>query len=240
MSEAAYRISGLKQIYSGRLVLDVPDLEVEAGEILAVVGPSGSGKSTLLRLLDFLEPPSAGNIEFFGQRAGGPQDVELRRRIGLVFQRPQMLVGTLRDNVRFGQRIRAQDDPGRVAEVLKQVSLTELAEVSAIKLSGGEIQRAALARVLVNDPQVLLLDEPTANLDPANVKMIEQIIESRIRAAGLTSVLVTHNIHQARRLADRVAFLLDGSIVELSPVEQFFVQPTDPRVAAFISGEMIY
>jgi tungstate transport system ATP-binding protein len=146
----------------------------------------------------------------------------------------------LRDNVAYGLRVRGLPADGRVDAALEQVGLTALAHLPAHKLSGGEQQRAALARALVFDPEVLLLDEPTANLDPYNVGLIEAIIREQNQQRGTTTVLVTHNIFQARRLAHRVGLLLEGKLIELTPTEEFFESPHDPRTAAFVRGEMIY
>jgi tungstate transport system ATP-binding protein len=240
MTTAAYILDRIQMRYADRLVLDIPSLQIKEGETLAVVGPSGSGKSTLLRLLDYLEPPSQGQIKFFGTAPEPARQVAVRRRIGVLFQRPEMLAGSLRQNIRFGQSVRGAVDEQRIGQVLAQVHLDSLAEAAASTLSGGEIQRAALARVLVYEPEVLLLDEPTANLDPANVKMFETIFQEAVRDSGVTAVLVTHNVHQARRLADRIAFLLNGELIELSPTGTFFSDPLDPRSRAFVEGEMIY
>jgi tungstate transport system ATP-binding protein len=123
--------------------------------------------------------------------------------------------------------------------VLERVGLADLARAPASTLSGGEVQRVALARALVIEPEVLLLDEPTANLDPANVKLIETVIRDLNAQQGTTIVLVTHNVFQARRLAHRVAFLLDGELVEVGPTAQIFESPADARTAAFVGGDMV-
>jgi len=127
-----------------------------------------------------------------------------------------------------------------VTEVLARVGLTELAKAPARTLSGGEAQRVALARAMVIEPEVLLLDEPTANLDPYNIGLIEGIVTDLNRQRGTTIVLVTHNVFQARRLAHRAALMLDGQIIEVTPAPQFFETPSDPRTAAFVRGEMVY
>ncbi len=235
-----YRLSDVRQIYAGRVVLDIDQLNISSGEIFAVVGPSGAGKSTLLRLLNFLEAPAAGTMLFDGQLVLPNPPLALLRRVTTVFQRPILLNRSVRDNVAYGLRLRGLSLNGRVDETLDRVRLTAFADVSAHKLSGGELQRAALARALVLDPEVLLLDEPTANLDPYNVGLIESIVRAQNRERDATVVLVTHNVFQARRLASRVALLLEGKIVEIGPVEPFFESPCDPRTAAFVRGEMVY
>ena len=235
-----YQLRGVTRAYGGRRVVDVEALDIERGEILCLVGPSGSGKSTLLRLLNFLEPPTSGTILFDGQPIPPELPLALLRRVTTVFQRPILLNRSVRDNVAYGLRLRGLSLDGRVDEALDRVGLTAFAHQPAHKLSGGELQRAALARALVLDPEVLLLDEPTANLDPYNVGLIESIVHAQNRERGTTVVLVTHNVFQARRLASRAGLLLEGKVVEVAPVEPFFDSPRDPRTAAFVRGEMVY
>jgi tungstate transport system ATP-binding protein len=223
-----------------RLVLDVEALDIEAGEIFAIVGPSGAGKSTLLRLLNFLERPTSSTIEFEGEPMPAEPPLQTLRRVTTVFQHPLMLSRSVYDNVAFGLHLRGLSVEGRVAAALAEVGLEGLARSPAGRLSGGEVQRAALARALVLEPTVLLLDEPTANLDPNNVALIEAILRKQNEARGTTLVLVTHNVFQARRLAGRVALLLSGRLVEVSPTDEFFSRPKDPRTAAFVRGEMVY
>jgi tungstate transport system ATP-binding protein len=235
-----YELRDLRQVYGGRTVLDVESLDVREGEILALVGPSGAGKSTLLRLLNFLEPPAAGRIRFAGQAINGTVPLAIRRQVTTVFQRPVLQRGTVRDNAAYGLRLRGDRIDGRVDAVLEEVGLAGLARHPAHSLSGGEMQRVALARALVVEPRVLLLDEPTANLDPYNVSLIEGLIRTRNAGRGTTIIIVTHNVFQARRLARRTALLLNGSIVELAPTDAFFSAPADLRTAAFVRGDMVY
>jgi len=238
-----FQIEGLTKVYGVREVLRVGSLEVKQSEILGIMGPSGSGKSTLLRLLNFLEPPTEGTILFLGKaiQGNGSPPLDLRRKMTMVFQRPVLLSGTVRENVAYGLRLRKEKGTdGRVEEILHWVGLEELASLPARTLSGGERQRVALARAMVIEPEVLLLDEPTANLDPYNVSLMEEIITSIKEQRGTTIVLVTHNVFQARRLSDRVAFILGGRIIEVGKTEKVFTEPQDPRTAAFVQGEMVY
>jgi tungstate transport system ATP-binding protein len=242
--DVIYRLSNLTQVYQERTVLDVNRLNVYAGEILSIVGPSGAGKSTLLRLLNFLEEPAGGELFFEGTNFNGRvPPLELRRQVTTVFQRPILLNRSVTANVAYGLRIRGQggkEADQAVANALERVGLSDLAKASARTLSGGEAQRVALARALVFRPRVLLLDEPTANLDPYNIKIIEEIISQVNREQDTTVVLVTHNIFQAKRLADRVALLLEGRLVEITDTVTFFDFPEDPRTAAFVQGDMVY
>ncbi len=237
-----YRLENVSKTYEGRTVVAIDRLDVRAGEILAIVGPSGAGKSTLLRLLNFLEPPSAGHLQYRHASSNGAlPPLEIRRQVTTVFQRPALLNRSVTANVAYGLRLRGRRDVhGAVTATLELVGLTGLAKASARTLSGGEAQRVALARALVVEPQVLLLDEPTANLDPYNVSLIEQIITNVNRRQGTTGVLVTHNVFQARRLAHRVALMLDGRIVEIADTQTFFDAPTNERTAAFVRGDMGY
>lgn len=243
MSEPVYRLRSVTKSYSGREVLNIGALDIERGEVLGVVGPSGSGKSTLLRLLNFLELPSAGHIEFGGYvtNGAGNAPLHIRRKVTTVFQRPVLLDTSVYNNVAFGLQLRGcSRSRDKVHEALEWVGLVHLANQRARTLSGGEAQRVALARALIIEPEVLLLDEPTANLDPCNVGLIEDIIKHLNKQKGTTIILVTHNVFQAKRLADRVALLLEGQIVEVAPTPEFFASPRDPRAAAFVRGDLVY
>jgi tungstate transport system ATP-binding protein len=243
MSDSIYRLQNVTKEYNGRRVLQVDHLQIHRGEAFALVGPSGAGKSTLLRLLNFLEPPTAGRIRFLDVEFGANQPVPLRyrRRVTTVFQRPILLNRSVKANVGYGLKLRGRDDSeGEIEQALEQVGLIDLARQRARTLSGGEAQRVALARAIVLKPDVLLLDEPTANLDPYNVGLIEEIVHTLNHERGTTLVLVTHNVFQAKRLAHRVALMLEGQIVEVADVKSFFEAPADPRTAAFVRGEMVY
>lgn len=242
--QVIYQLHNLTQTYNGRTVLQVERLKIFAQEILAIVGPSGSGKSTLLRQLNFLEQPAAGYMTFESSTLNGSvPPLEVRRKVTTVFQSPVLLNRSVADNVAYGLRVRGENKKviaQAVAEALARVGLSKLAHQSARNLSGGEAQRVALARALVLRPTVLLLDEPTANLDPYNVKLIEEIVTEVNRAWGTTVVLVTHNVFQAKRLAHRVALLLEGQLIEIADAATFFNTPADPRTTAFVRGEMVY
>jgi tungstate transport system ATP-binding protein len=244
MNKVTYHLDNLTKIYDNRPVLRIDHLDIHSGEILAVVGPSGAGKSTLLRHLNFLEQPTAGQLTFENSSWNGSvPPLEVRRKVTTVFQRPVLLNRSVAANVAYGMKVRGKrGKPAEqaVTETLAQVGLNDLAKASARTLSGGEAQRVALARALVVEPTVLLMDEPTANLDPYNVKLIEQIITTVNQKRGTTVVLVTHNIFQAKRLAHRIAFLLDGRLVEIADVSTFFNSPAEPRTAAFVRGDMVY
>jgi len=243
MNDFIYRLQNVTKVYEGRCVLEVENLSIHRGEIFAVVGPSGAGKSTLLRLLNFLEPPTHGRIRFLDVEfsAGQPMPLAYRRRVTTVFQRPILLNRSVWANVSYGLGLHGKrDQTDRIEQAIEQVGLRNFTRQRARTLSGGEAQRVALARAIVLQPDVLLLDEPTANLDPYNVGLIEEIVQQLNQEVGTTLVLVTHNVFQARRLAHRVALLLEGRVVETADVGTFFQSPRDPRTLAFVRGEMVY
>ena len=241
-AEPLYRLANLKKKYKDRTVLDVQDLVIKRGEILGLVGPSGAGKSTLLRMLGFLEIPSSGQLYFHGRLCDNnwPQMAE-RRKITMLFQDPHLLRRTVYDNVEYGLKIRGnKNGHDLVKKMIRQLGLSDLSAAQARTLSGGEAQRVALARSLVLEPEVLLLDEPTSNLDPYNINLIEKMISHVNQEQEMTIVIVTHNIFQARRLADRVGLLMEGKLVEVNETADFFESPQKPETAAFVKGDMIY
>ncbi len=240
MSERIFTLRDVVQAYGQREVLHVEHLDVVRGEILTIVGPNGAGKSSLLRLLNFLESPVSGQVLFEDQPLNGSIPLALRRRITTVFQRPILLTGSVLYNVSYGLQVRGEHGiAARSHRAIEKVGLADLARASAKTLSGGEAQRVALARAIVLEPEVLLLDEPTANLDPYNGSLIERIVAD-LNREGTTVVMVTHNVFQARRLAHRVVLLLGGRIVEAAPTEEFYASPRDPRTIAFLRGDMVY
>lgn len=235
-----YRLESVRHRYGSRLVLDVPALEVREGETLAVLGPSGAGKTTLLRLLQFLESPSSGELLFDGARIRDPIPLATRRRVTTVFQRPIVLDRSVRANLGYGRWVRGlPPDQAEEDALLDALGLTHLGRTPARLLSGGEVQRVAIGRALACHPEVLLLDEPTANLDPRNVRLVEELIQARQRL-GVTVVLATHQVFQARRLAHSAAVLIDGEQIEWGPAASLLKEPADPRTRAFLTGDMVY
>ena len=243
-NQTLYQIHQLTQTYNERTVLNISQLKIYRAEILAIVGPSGAGKSTLLRLLNFLEQPVAGYLTFENSPLNGTlPPLNLRRKVTTVFQSPVLLSRSVAANVAYGLKVRGESKEKvdqAVVEALERVGLSHLSNASARTLSGGEAQRVALARAMVIQPAVLLLDEPTANLDPYNIKLIEDIVSEVNQKHQTTVVLVTHNIFQAKRLAHRTALILDGRLVEVADTPTFFNAPRDPRTAAFVRGDMVY
>ena len=236
-----YELENVHHSYNGRAVLNIEKMVIERGEILALVGPSGAGKSTLLRLLNFLEPQTGGRLVFDQIPVSGELPLKVRRRVITVFQRPVLLKRSVVANMRYGLDLRGEKiNEKALTHWLDRLGLTQLANQAATKLSAGEAQRVALARALLVQPDVLLLDEPTANLDPYNVGLIEEIVREENTARGTTIVLVTHNVFQARRLAHRTGLILNGVLVEMGPTETFFTTPHREETGAFVRGELVY
>jgi tungstate transport system ATP-binding protein len=234
-----FEIEGLQRSYGGTWRLDLPSFDVHQGEFLAILGPTGAGKSTLLRLLHFIDAPEAGRLTFEGRPIPSPAPLEIRRSIGMIFQRPVMLSGSVRDNVAFGLKMRGVRDARRVDDLLSRFNLMHLSRREARMVSGGEMQRLALARALASRPRVLLLDEPAANLDPGHVGVVEGIIREAHREDGTTIVMATHNLGQARRLAQRVGLLVGGRLVEIGETQDFFDHPRHVLTAGYLRGDLL-
>jgi tungstate transport system ATP-binding protein len=208
-------------------VIEPLSLEIEAGPSTIILGANGAGKSVLMRLMHGLLRPTSGRISW---RSKGPQ--------AMVFQRPVMLRRSALGNVAYALRVAGVGAAERPAmDALKEVGLAHLAHRPARMLSGGEQQRLALARAWALHPEVLFLDEPTASLDPSATREIESVIRA-FDAAGTKIVMATHNLGQARRLADEVIYLHQGRVLERAPVEAFFSKPATAEAAAFIKGEL--
>jgi tungstate transport system ATP-binding protein len=241
--EELYRIEDLSKSFGNKKVLQNINLKIFTGEIFAFMGPSGVGKTTLLRLLNLLEMPTTGKLIFKGNDTAILQKNKVMRRMSMLFQRPAIFNTSVFNNVAYGLEIRRVDKKTiekKVIDALALVGLAGCEKQKANTLSGGEAQRMAFARAIVFKPDVLLLDEPTANLDPANVAKIEEIIRKIRSELGTTIIMASHNIYQVRRLADRVGILLNGELIEVNTKEQMFTNPNDARSYAFINGEFIY
>lgn len=215
------RTVGLGRTVPNKILVENATFAVERGQTLAIVGPSGSGKSSLLRLLNRLDEPTSGTMFLGGVDYRQIAPRELRRRVGMVMQRPYLFPGTVESNLQFGPRQRgAELSRGRVEELLSAVGLTGYAGRDVGNLSGGEAQRISFARTLANEPEVVLLDEPTSALDEDAKQGVEGLMRDVVAERELTCVLVTHDLAQAARLAGRALLLAAGRIVKSGTVEE--------------------
>jgi putative ABC transport system ATP-binding protein len=219
---AILRAEGLGRVLAnGKVLVEDASFEARAGEVLALVGPSGAGKSSLLRLLNRLDEPTQGTVYLQDADYRTLEPRELRCKVGMVTQRPFLFPGTVADNLRFGPAQRGERLPdAAVADLLGRVGLEGYAERGVANLSGGEMQRVSVARTLANSPLVLLLDEPTSALDDAAKREVEGLVRAIVREQGLGCVMVTHDMDQAARLADRALALQNGRVVRAGSIDE--------------------
>ena len=235
-------VRGLRRKYGSAEILKGIDLDVERGDVFVTIGPTGAGKTTLLRLMGLLDRPTSGSISFGGREVVDSERtrLEVRRRMAMVFQKPAVFNASVFDNVAYGLKVRGRKEPGRRTEVmnaLETVGLSGYEKRNARTLSGGETQRVALARAMVIQPELLLLDEPTANLDPVSTSNMEKLIMDVIRNSGMTVVMSTHDLFQAQRLGNRMGVLMGGEMMQTGDPAQIFAQPESRRVAEFVGVE---
>lgn len=231
-------INNLYKYYGEKKVLEDINLSIQKGSTLGLIGPTGCGKTTLLRIIDLLENPSSGKIYFKGEdiSTSKTDPKEIRKKMGMVFQNPVVFRGTVYDNIYYGLKVRGIDKRSsqkKISDVLDSVDLAGYENQDASTLSGGETQRLALARVLITEPEILLLDEPTANLDPTSTEKIESMIENLRNKKDLTIIMATHNLLQGQRLSDEIA-LLNRKIYQIGRPEEVFRKPRNKFVADFV------
>ncbi|NPV05925.1 MAG: ABC transporter ATP-binding protein [Syntrophaceae bacterium] len=233
----------LKVTRGGHSLVDVPELTIFEGETLSLIGPNGAGKTTLLQALSVLTKPSAGQIVFRGRAVGAEQRVlEYRRRIAMVFQEPLLFDTTVLGNVVSGLRIRGigGKEARRIAESqLERFGIAHLGDRSAKTLSGGEAQRASLARAFAVSPEILFLDEPFASLDPPTREAIVSDLERVLAETGTTTIMATHDRNEALRLSDRIAVMQGGRIAQVDRPTAVMNRPVDEFVASFVGTETI-
>ncbi|SEW26611.1 ABC transporter ATP-binding protein [Natrinema salifodinae] len=211
----------LTRVVDDERIVDDVSVTISESDVLVVVGPSGAGKSSLLRLLNRLDEPTEGTVLFEGTDYRSIPPRTLRQRIGLVPQDPALVPGTVAENVARGAILRDESvDDAAVERLLERLGLADYTDRDVEDLSGGEKQRVAIARTLYNEPDVLLLDEPTSHLDPDSEERVEALLSELIRDLDLTVVLVTHDEDQARRFGERVLALRDGVVDRVGPVEE--------------------
>lgn len=222
-------------VAGGATILQDITLTLDCGPPTILIGPNGSGKTTMLRAAMGLIPATRGRITWGGRGASAPT------RRAIMFQRPAMLRRSVTGNVRFALAaagVPRDKRETRSAELLAEVGLTGLERRPARRLSGGEQQRLALARALARDPALLILDEPTASLDPAATKAIEDIVRT-VTARGVKVVMSTHDLNQARRLAGDIVLLHRGRLIEAGRAQDFFAAPRTPEARRFIAGDLL-
>lgn len=227
------RFDGVTYVAGTNRILSQVSLALQAGGPTVLMGPNGSGKTTLIKLAMGLIAPTAGTITFGGSA------VPPRGSRAIVFQKPVMLKRTVAANIAYAFTAAGKPSgEGAVQRLLELAHIAPLAERPARRLSGGEQQRLALARALAREPQILFLDEPTASLDPSSTKLVEEII-ARVSASGVKIVMSTHDLGQARRLANEVVFLAHGRIVEHTPAANFFTHPASEAARRFLAGDLV-
>jgi tungstate transport system ATP-binding protein len=211
--------------YGNKIVVDAVNLQIHEGEILALLGPNGSGKTTILKILAFIENPTGGEVIFQGEKVNFKNTEKVRLQSTLIFQKTTLFGTSVYNNIAYGLKLRKVLKETRDREVKKALDLVKLAGFEkrpARKLSGGEQQRVAIARALVLKTKLLLLDEPTANLDPKNAGILEEVIDTVNHENKTTIVMATHNMFQAKKLPHRIALMDEGKITEVgTPAEVF-------------------
>ena len=234
----------LCQRYGERDILRNVNVRIERGEVFALIGPTGAGKTTLLRLIDLIDMPTSGKIYFDGVDTAASAKVRLgmRRRMAFVLQKPMVFNLSVYDNIAYGLKWRGVGGSNlreKVSQILEMVGLSTEKNRNARTLSGGEVQRVAIARAIAIEPEVLLLDEPTANLDPISASRIEELITSIIQHYATAIIMATHDLSQGQRLADRVGVLMNGELLQTGDSRDIFTSPRNREVAEFVGVENI-
>jgi tungstate transport system ATP-binding protein len=232
-------LRNMTKVYGARTVLDDINLQIRKGEILALLGPNGSGKTTILKILAFIENPTHGEVRFLGKKVNFKHTEQVRLQSTMVFQKTTLFSASVYNNIAYGLKVRKVPKSELDAEVgnaLKLVKLEGFGKRNAQKLSGGEQQRVAIARALVLKTELLLLDEPTANLDPKNVGIVEEVIDTVNREYKTTIVMATHNMYQAEKLPHRIALMNEGKITEIGEPTVIFGK-LSRNLASFASIE---
>ena len=238
------KVERLHHSYGKAEILKNIDLSVERGEVFVTIGPTGSGKTTLLRLVGLLEKPTSGHIYYDGHQVNNSEKarLELRRRMGMVSQKPAVFNATVFDNVAYGLKIRKESGSSlryKVINALETVGLAGYDRRDARTLSGGETQRVAIARAIVIQPELLLLDEPTANLDPVSASHIERLVDDIMKKSDMTVMMSTHDMFQGQRLAHRMGVLIGGEILQTGKPAEIFSSPRGRHIAEFVGMENI-
>lgn len=230
------RFENLKKSYDGKTVLNIENGVIRKGRRTAIIGPNGAGKSTFLKIIAGIEKADQGSIWYGGQTHFSQKDMTL------VFQKPYLLSTTVEKNIAYPMKLRGLDEQTieeRITKLTEALNLTQFRKTKAWKLSGGETQKVALARALAFQPKLLLLDEPTANIDPVTTGEIEQLLMKIGEKQETSIVLITHNLAQARRTCNDVMMFHDGKLIESGTCDDVLKRPKKEETARFISGELL-
>lgn len=230
------RVENLKKSYDGKTVLDLKQGLIKKGSRTAIIGPNGAGKSTFVKIVAGIEKADTGKITY-GDNAGFPKE-----DVTLVFQKPYLISTTVEKNIAYPMKLRGYDDETieqRITELCEELNLTQFRKTKAWKLSGGETQKVALARALAFKPKLLLLDEPTANIDPVTTAEIEQMLMKIGEKQDTTIVLITHNLAQAKRTCDEVMMFHGGTLIECGTCDDILTHPEHTETDRFIRGELL-
>lgn len=240
------RIENLNKYFGEKHVLKDINMEIEKGEVVALIGPSGSGKSTLIRCIDYLEEPTSGNIYIDGENiAKAVKNIDrIRQKIGMVFQHFNLFPHkTVLENITLAPiltgRLTKDEAENKALELLKTMDLLDKKDAYPNSLSGGQKQRIAIARSLAMDPEIMLFDEATSALDPEMVGEVLNVMKY-LAETGMTMIVVTHEMAFAKQVADRVIFMADGEIIEQNSAKELFENPRHPRTKDFLSKVLEY
>ena len=238
-----FELKGIRKAFGGTEVLHGVDLSVAAGDVVAILGPSGSGKTTLLRCANFLERADVGRMAFDGEeldipRATAKQIANVRRKTAFVFQdynlfRNRTVLGNVMEGLVTARKMPKDAAREKAVACLEHVGMTDRLDAYPVQLSGGQQQRVAIARAMATDPEIVFFDEPTSALDPELTAEVLSVMR-RLADEGMTMIVVTHEMGFARNVADRVVFMEDGRIVAQAPAHEFFDNPANERVRAFL------
>lgn len=233
------QIRNLAKMYGERQVLDIDSLDIKQGDLVGIIGPNGAGKSTLIRILAGLEEPTRGKITYNGTEL----KKEHRLAMTLVFQKPYLLRTNVFKDIAYPLRVRKMNGKAireHVDAIINEMGLEPFKEKKTWTLSGGESQKVALARALVFQPKLLFLDEPTANIDPSSIMVMEKMIKKINEKAGTTVILISHNIAQVKRLCRHIVFMHRGKVWEAGSKEQIINESIYPETRNFINGELVF
>lgn len=235
------RIENIQKAYKGRIVLNIDECEIKDGCITGIIGPNGAGKTTLMSIIAGLEEADCGTI-FYSTKEGTELTAAPTQAVTMLFQTPYMLHTSVEKNIAYPLRLRKIEREvidRRVGHLLEELDLVDLAKNKAWQLSGGETQKVALARAIALRPELLLLDEPTSNIDNLHVSVIEQTLLKEREKHQTTMIFISHNLAQIKRVCDQVIFMDKGLVLEQGPTSQILSNPQHERTRAFIEGELL-